>query len=248
MTRIAIFVEGHTELIFMDRLVQEFAHESGLAVEHAQASGGSKRARRWKIYKQVTPGTHHQFYVLIVNCTGDSKVKSDILDRYQGLVKAGYSLILGLRDVYGQFQYDDLPRLRASLSFGLPREPVKIELFLSVMEIEAWFLAEHTHFQRLNPKLTVQLIRDSFSFDPSRDNLELRPHPSEDIDRIYELAGFSYAKKLNSLQRTVNLLDLKFFLASVVCRFEDLERMTALLAEFFERPAMTPQCEIPATP
>lgn len=244
MTRIAIFVEGHTELIFMDRLVQEFAQEAGLAVEHAQASGGAKRARRWKIYKQVTPGAHHKFYVLIVNCTGDSKVKSDILDRYQGLVKAGYSLILGLRDVYGQFRYEDLPRLRSTLSFGLPRKPVKIELFLSVMEIEAWFLAEHTHFQRLNPKLSVQLIRDTFSFDPAHDNLELRAHPSEDLDRIYKLGGFSYAKKLNSLQRTVELLDLKFFLASVVCRFEDLEGMTATLARFFERPALAPQCDL----
>lgn len=244
MTRIAIFVEGHTELIFMDRLVQEFAQEAGLAVEHAQASGGSKRARRWKIYKQVTPGAHHKFYVLIVNCTGDSKVKSDILDRYHGLVKAGYSLIMGLRDVYGQFRYEDVARLRSSLSFGLPREPIQIELFLSVMEIEAWFLAEHTHFQRLNPKLTLQLIRDSFSFDPSRDNLELRAHPSEDMDHIYRLAGFSYAKKVNSLQRTIDLLDLKFFLASVVCRFEDLERMTATLAQFFERPALVPECEI----
>ena len=120
MTKIAIFVEGHTELIFMDRLVQEFASEVGLAVEHAQGSGGSKRARRWKMYKQVTPGPQHQYYVLIVNCTGDSKVNSDILDRYDGLVRAGYSFIIGLRDVFGQFRHEDIDRLRRTLGMGLP--------------------------------------------------------------------------------------------------------------------------------
>ena len=245
MTRIAIFVEGHTELIFMDRLVQEFAEEAGLAIEHAQASGGAKRARRWKVYKQVTPGEHHEFYVLIVNCAGDSKVKSDILDRYHGLVRSGYSMILGLRDVYGQFQYSDVERLRSSLQVGLPRKPVKVELFLSVMEIEAWFLAEHTHFQRLSRMLNLDLIRENCAFDPANDDLERRTHPAEDLDRIYRLAGFSYVKKVNSLQRTVDLLDLKFFLKSVVCRFSDLERMTAELARFFERPTLTPQCEVP---
>lgn len=244
MTRIAIFVEGHTELIFMDRLVQEFASEAGLAVEHAQGSGGAKRARRWKMYKQVTPGPQHKYYVLIVNCTGDSKVKSDILDRYDGLVRAGYSVIVGLRDVYGQFRHEDLERLRRTLSWGLPKGPVGVELFLSVMEIEAWFLAEHTHFQRLSRMLTLELIRKNLGFDPARDDLQRREHPAEDMDRIYELAGFSYAKRINTLQRTVDLLDFRFFLSAVVCRFEDLEEMTRVLAKFFGRLQLDPHCEV----
>ena len=200
MTKIALFVEGHTELIFMDRLVQEFASEAGLAVEHAQGSGGAKRARRWKLYKQVTPGPQHQFYVLIVNCTGDSKVKSDILDRYDGLVRAGYSMVLGLRDVFGQFRYEDLDRLRQTLRMGLPEGPAKVELFLSVMEIEAWFLAEYTHFERLSPLLKLEAIKQQAGFDPSRDDLERREHPAVDMDRIYGLAGYSYAKRVRRNQ------------------------------------------------
>src|SRR5688572_9690876 len=108
MRKIAIFVEGQTELLFVDRLVQELAHESGLAVEHAEASGGASRARRWKFLKRLAIQPHHECYVLIVNCGGDSKVKSDILERYHGLKESGYSVILGLRDAYGQFRYEDV--------------------------------------------------------------------------------------------------------------------------------------------
>lgn len=234
MTKIAIFVEGHTELAFMDRLVHEFAREAGLAVEHAEASGGAKRARRWRTYKRTAPAPHHDYYVLIVNCSGDSKVKSDILDRYHGLVSAGYRAILGLRDVYGQFRYDDVLRLRSALATGLPRKPLPVKLFLSVMEIEAWFLAEHTHFQRVSPSLTLKRIRETLLFDPSVDDLERREHPAEDLDRIYHLAGQSYRKKKNSIERTVDLLDLQFFLSNAAGRFADLRAMTRELAELFE--------------
>ena len=53
MRKIAIFVEGQTEMLFLDRIVQELARESGLAVEHAEASGGATRARQIKVLKRL---------------------------------------------------------------------------------------------------------------------------------------------------------------------------------------------------
>ena len=85
MTKIAIFVEGQTEMLFVDRLIQEIAEESGLAVEHAEAIGGSIRARQIRVLKRITLQSHHKFYVLIVNSAGDSNVKSDIIERYYSL-------------------------------------------------------------------------------------------------------------------------------------------------------------------
>src|SRR5688572_10635651 len=130
MRKIALFVEGQTEMLFLDRLIQALASESGLAVEHAEASGGATRARQIKVMKRLTVQPHHRYYVLIVNCSGDSKVKSDILVRYHSLKRAGYSAIYGLRDVYGQFGYDDVPRLRRELYAGIPNGAVEVELFL----------------------------------------------------------------------------------------------------------------------
>jgi hypothetical protein len=102
-------------------------------------------------------------------------------------------------------------------------------LFLAVMEIEAWLLAEHTHFLRLSPVLTPARIREKLHFDPARDDLERRWHPAEDLDRIYQLAGLRYSKQRGNVERTLALLDFGFFVYHAARRFRDAERLVALL-------------------
>ena len=229
MRKIAIFAEGQTEMLFLDRLLQELASETGLAVEHAEAFGGASRARRMKVLKRLTPQAHHHFYVLIVNCGGDSKVKSDILERYHHLKDSGYSVIIGLRDVYGQFRYEDVPRLRSELEIGLPMTDPPIHLLLAIMEIEAWLLAEHTHFKRISSDLTLERIQQKLRFNPATDDLERRWHPAEDLDRIYKIAGVRYSKGRANLERTLDLLDFGFFISHVARRFRDAQRLIDVL-------------------
>lgn len=230
MRKIAIFVEGLTEMLFVDRLIQELAEESGLAVEHAEGIGGAVRARQIKVLKRMTIQPHHRYYVLIVNCAGDSNVKSDIIERYHGLKRSGYSAIIGLRDVYGQFRYEDVARLREALEVGMPKtDDLPVELLLAVMEIEAWFLGEYTHFERVSPNLRLERIKGALNFDPSTDDLERRSHPAEDLDHIYQLAGHRYTKQRNNLERTVELLDFRFFISNVSRRFPDAGRLIVAL-------------------
>ncbi len=231
MRKIAIFVEGQTDLLFVDRLVQELASESGLAVEHAEGWGGASRARRWKVLKRRAIEPRHEYYVLIVNCGGDSKVKSDILERYHGLKESGYSIILGLRDVYGQFRYEDVTRLRLELNTGLPRTGPRVELMLAVMEIEAWLLGEHTHFLRVSRELTTARIREELHFDIEHDDLERRWHPAEDLDRIYQIAGLRYTKQRGNVERTIALLDFRYFISHVARRFRDAARLIEVLGK-----------------
>jgi hypothetical protein len=233
MTKIAIFVEGQTEMLFVDRLIQEIAEESGLAVEHAEAIGGAVRARQIKVLKPITLQTRHRFYVLIVNSAGDSNVKSDIIERYYSLKRSGYAAIIGLRDVYGQFRYEDVPKLRAAMKVGMPdeRDGPKIDLMLAIMEIEAWFIGEYTHFERVSPYLTIDKIRHALRFDPTRDDLEKRWHPAEDLDRIYKLVGARYTKQRSNLERTLELLDFKFFVSNVSRRFSDAARLITVLGK-----------------
>lgn len=231
MTKVAIFVEGQTEMLFLDRLIQEIAEESGLAVEHAEAIGGAVRARQIRVLKRITVQAHHRFYVLIVNSAGDSNVKSDIVEQYYSLRRSGYSAILGLRDVYGQFRLEDVPKLRAAMKVGMPheKEGPTIDLLLAIMEIEAWFIGEFTHFARVSPHLTMEKIRYALRFDPSRDDLEKRWHPAEDLDRIYKLVGARYTKQRSNLERTLEILDYKFFISNVSRRFPDAARLISIL-------------------
>ena len=199
------------------------------AIEAEESRSFGDRNGRWKLLKSLTIQPHHEYYVLIVNCGGDSKVKSDILERYHGLKESGYSAIIGLRDVYGQFRYEDVARLRREMSLGLPQNGPPIELLLAIMEIEAWLLAEHTHFLRVSPELTSARIRDQMHFDPARDNLEQRWHPAEDLDRIYEIAGLRYTKGRTNVERTLELIDFGFFVSHVARRFRDAKRLVHIL-------------------
>jgi hypothetical protein len=235
MRKVAIFVEGQTELLFLDRLIMELADQSGLAVEHAEALGGATRARQLKFLKKQTLHPHHKYYVLIVNCAGDSNVKSDIIERYEGLRRAGYAAVFGLRDVYGMFRYDDVGKLRAMLNVGMPEGEIPVHLFLAIMEIEAWLLGEYTHFQRVSPLLTIERIRQQMHFDPSRDDLEQRWHPAEDLDRIYKIAGTRYTKQRSNLERTLELIDFRFFISTVSRRFSDAARLISLLGNQLSR-------------
>jgi hypothetical protein len=237
MNKIAIFVEGQTELIFADRLVRELAHGSGLAIEHAEAIGGASGARRVRVFKHAAQIDCRRIYLLIVNCCGDANVKSDIRDRYQGLVQEGYTAIFGLRDVYGTFTHQQVPKLRAFLNLNIPTEPIAVHLILAIMEIEAWFLAEYTHFMKIDDTLTPDLIRRRVGFDPERDNLELRQHPSEDLNRVYRLTGHVYTKRRKHVQRTVDLLDYNFMRRNVAQRFGDLAAFIDGLSPIFDMAA-----------
>ena len=97
------------------------------------------------------------------------------------------------------------------------------------MEIEAWILAEYTHFARFDPGLTMARIRNQMGFDPAKDDLEQRWHPAEDMDHIYRLVGARYTKQRNNLERTLDLLDYRFFVSNVSRRFSDAGRLISLL-------------------
>jgi hypothetical protein len=73
------------------------------------------------------------------------------------------------------------------------------------MEIETWFLAETTHYSKIDPAITVAAIKATLGFDPENDNLELRPNPAVDLNNCYSIGGKTYEK--NRIQGTTDKLD-----------------------------------------
>ena len=90
-----------------------------------------------------------------------------------GLIRENYKVIIGIRDVF-PISRNDIQKLREGFILYLRRVPIEPLLILGVMEIEAWFLSEHLHFPKIHPALTMDRIRQSFGFDPSIDNMQLR--------------------------------------------------------------------------
>jgi hypothetical protein len=210
MKKIAIFVEGQTEQIFVERFLFEAAGKKCISIQVIKLYGksGQRTSNSTKSSTAVTP----RYEALIYDCTGggtNSTVISDIREQYTGLVAQGYSKILGLRDVYPQLR-TDIPRLRQGFNLTLSQLSISsttIEIVLAVMEIESWFLAEYSHFTKINCKLTPTFIQSNLGFDPQHDDMEMRPHPSDDMKNIYNIVRTTYDKSESKVNRIVDNLD-----------------------------------------
>jgi hypothetical protein len=100
------------------------------------------------------------------------------------------------------------------------------------MEVEAWFLAEHSHFARIDPAITLASIIANLNFDPSNDDLQLRPSPASDLHACYALAGKSYEKKTSQL--TINALDCASIYLELSEKFPHLVRLCEEISSFLD--------------
>ena len=234
MNRLAIFVEGQTEQAFAEKLLVEIAGTNRVRIEKRKARGGRKSKRRMRLLEAAAIDSGEQYFVMIVDCGEDDRVKSDIRERYDGLVGAGYHAIIGIRDVYPH-KRADIPTLRRGLQYRLKTAPIQVLFVLAVMEIEAWFIAEHTHFAQISEQLTMARIKASLGFDPSTDDTELREHPAQDLHDIYRLAGCAYNKTKTNVQRTVEVLDYARIYLDLGQKVSDLQALVDHIDDFLSR-------------
>jgi hypothetical protein len=231
--KLAIFVEGQTERVFIERLLSEVIGTRHLRIEsYVAAGGGSAGVRALNLIQVVDPISDAKFLATIVDCGSDGRVRSDIADRYNSLVAADYSAIVGVRDVYPDVSHADIPKLRTGLQLGLKQAPIKVLFVLGVMEIESWFLSEFTHFPRLDSRLTPAVILRHLGFDPQTDDMQLRLHPASDLNDAYHIAGRAYDKSRKRIQKTVDLLDYAHLYLGMNGRLPDLDALNASLAQF----------------
>jgi hypothetical protein len=231
MHKMAVFVEGYTELLFIESLINEVAKKNQVAIEARQLNG-----QRAALLRGGPPQAEETHFIFILDCRNDALVKTRMLQEYSRLTTAGYTSIICIRDLYPNFSYGDLARLEREIKWFVPTKPVVVEFVFEVMEAEAWFLAEHTHFERVDPAITCDLICSTLNFDPRKDNLEMRPHPAADLHNCYQLAGKSYLKG-NAAQ--MSNLDFSNIYLTVSDRFNHLRRLCRELDHFLSLPAET---------
>jgi hypothetical protein len=232
MKKIAIFVEGQTEQLFVERLITEIANANDIVIAKRKLTGGNRSVPQWIRIWTSASGPGRICFILIIDCTGFTTVKSDIRDNYQSLVSEGYSIIIGIRDVYPEFNHVEIAKLRSKLNYSLRTVPIQVVFILGVMEIETWFICEHTHFGRVNPALTTARIKAGLGFDPAVDDIQLRAIPSDDLDKIYQLVGQRYQKDYSNIQVLLNQLDYTFLYCDVRNRLPDFNVLVESIDTF----------------
>jgi hypothetical protein len=231
MDKMAIFVEGQTEQCFTEQLLNEIAGRHNVHIDTIQAFGGSAHARSFRAIEASRPHPQKNYYVLICDCSNDSRVLSDVRDEYSSLTAQGYREIVGIRDVY-PLSPSTIPTIRSDFIALTPQTPVQPLLVLAVMEIEAWFLAEHTHFIRLHSGLTLAAVRTELGYDPSTHDVQLVPNPAADLRKGYNLVGLGYNKSRAHVQRTLNVLDFILYYMVLPVRIPDLKALVDCIDRF----------------
>lgn len=240
MKKLAIFVEGQTEQIFVEHLLKVLAKGCDISIEKRRGFGGRDSGRSFITLS--SPKVKNPFYILLVDSSNDGRVLTDIRESYEGLCAQGYNKIIGLRDVYPH-AYKDFRKLRGTIKRLMPKGKIAPVVCFAVLEVETWFVAEHKHFRKIHPRLTLQFIKRETGIDLSDPNIEenlgpllneLELSPAGYLHLIYKLVGRSYSKKKQQVLNIMKVLNFKEIINEVPKRTHALGFFIRQLKDFFD--------------
>ena len=235
MRRLAIFVEGLTEQILVRQLLQAMLDQNRIAIQTVKITGGHNVRMSFTVMRAAHVLSHTEYYIMVYDCGGETNVKGYLMAQRDKLVSSGYSMIMGLRDVYPNFKREEVSKLIRGLNYRLPQKRAATQIYLAVMETEAWFLGEYRHLKKVSGKLTPRYIESRLGFNPQTDNMEERDRPAEDMKRVYRLVGHDYTKKRDKLNSVVRKLDFNYFTHGLADRMPSLGIFVDGLERFLQQ-------------
>lgn len=232
MRKIAVFVEGQTELIFTRELLLKCYEWQGLQIECHSLFNDSDLNPEEYPFPNPNATTHYQ----ILNIGNDRKVLSSIIKREKYLFSEGqaFDKIVGLRDMYSKEYREATENHQIDATINQKfidgyqktintqaQQPDKIEFQFAIMELESWFLG----MESLLPKIDIELTNDKIVDELGIDLQTIDPevtffHPASTISTILELVGARYAKKkqeVNSLLGNITKEDFHALYESEKC-------------------------------
>lgn len=240
MNKMAMYVEGRTELEFNIKLITAIAGTQPVSLERRAIKGGtrikrySERMATMQLGSSSSPCSH---FISLRNCSNDTLIKDRMLEDYKRLVQEGFKTVICQRDILPDFSFAQISELERGLKVKVPTKDMSIVFILSVMEIEAWFLAEHTHFSRIDPRITLDSIRTTLGFDPSSDDMQLQESPAQDLHNCYAIGKKAYSKQTS--QGTINALDIDLIYLEVADRFPYLRKLCDEIGSFLALPYLS---------
>jgi len=156
MVKIAFFVEGQTERIFLEKLLDSYFTHPYFNIESLQLVEGKATI----ITKANYDHEEVKLYFLIFDVMGDGNVNGAILERSENLInKSGYSHIIGIRDMFPN-PPGSLRQMVADFNeiFSEKEFFNKLTQIIAVREVEAWFIADYEHFTRMDASLRTSVM------------------------------------------------------------------------------------------
>ena len=211
MRKVALFVEGLAEQVFVrDFLIKWYDWDgSKVGLTCYKLHAGNE-------YDAPYPyGTaDSENYFQIFNVGNDNSVLSIMLDRADWLHKAGYTLVVGLRDMFSKVYHQKTfqknnervidPEINerfiqsAKEEMEASSKPLELQMHYAIMEVEAWLLGMSKFMEYL------QDIND-----PETDIY----HPAEKLKELMEDMGSGYDKHSKDIESIIGNLEKEDYLA-----------------------------------
>ncbi len=207
MKRVAIFVEGQGELVFVRNMLFHLMDPSRFGFDRIRLHAKDERDVPYS-YDNSGAEVHYK----IINVGNDERVLTMIRESEERLFRQGFVKIIGLRDMYSKRyrslskgKIDDILTQRhvtgAEVSISEMSHPNLISFHFAIMEIEAWWLSMYHLFSKVNKRLTCKFIERHLKYDLSGiDPQKAFFHPSVEMDKIFRLVGSGYDKTLHEVE------------------------------------------------
>lgn len=209
--KVALFVEGYAEQIFVrDFLVKWYDWDSakvGFNCYTLHADDQQEESYSWG-------DKDSENYFQILNASNDNKVLSAMLDRADGFHNAGYTLMIGLRDMFSE-EYTKKTSAKhkkrviddeinekyiqgAQMAIQSKSKSIDIHLHYAIMEVEAWLLGM--------PKYMEILTEID---DPEKEIY----HPAAKLAELRKEEGLTYDKHKEEIENIVGNLTKEDYLS-----------------------------------
>lgn len=220
--KIAVYVEGHTELIFVRELLYKwYGYDSSLIGFRCFNLRDSTAPGHPTAYS--IGGRDSANYYEIVNVGNDTGVLSKALRNAELYKNNGFERIVALRDMFSDNYHEAAyskyksrvicQNINRQFIQGADKQICKrgysdyIKLCFAIMEIEAWFLGMGWYLEREDNRLTPDYIKANCNIDISEDPETTHYHPAHRLHDIYASTGGGYDKSHGEIERIMGKID-----------------------------------------
>lgn len=217
MRKTAIFVEGQTEQILVRELLLKTFQYQNIAIECFSL---------FQDYNLIPteypfPNESAEHYFQILNVGNDNSVLSRMLRREAFMLNAGFTKIIGLRDMYSKDYRDAVKNATIDDNVNkhfieMTRMQIKspnMSFSYAIMEVEAWMLGLSHCFEKIDKRLTNEYLLGEIGvnlkeIDPEKTFL----NPAKVIEIIFELIGKNYSKSKGDINAIVHFFEKEDFI------------------------------------
>ena len=205
----AVYVEGKAELLFVADVLAKYSNYDSTSVGFACIN---LNADHWEYVQYPAQGsaTVSSTFYQIVNVNNDGRVISKLRKDIPNLIKQGFEIILGLRDVFGEDYKSLCDNQEISMAIIEEMHSVQsaqlrvvdgadVRLHYAIMEYETWMIALMRNYVTSRGG-DFNDILEKAGVDSESDFEKTIFHPYNKVKEMYKLLGKDYGKHENDYQ------------------------------------------------